>query len=302
MSEIRQNSEAMQVSVASNKPPSSLVQVGIITKYEMSNYFRSRRFFILLGIALAIGVLLTVLVAHFGVGRIATDPQGNITSLQFYSTWWGSFSATILVFFAAVFFGGDAVSGEFQNKTGYFLVANPIRRSSIYIGKWFAALIAALIIIGVFTSITIANGLYYFGTGNGLPWQFVQSFIFTLVYLIAALGFTFFFSSVFKNSAMSIIVTAILLLFGFSLIQDLVVGFANYEPWFTLSYGSDIISNILMSSYPAQKETLTSHFGNRTFTSTTFNATVPEGLTIMLVYFAVTAILGLVLFERKEFN
>ncbi len=35
---------------------------------------------------------------------------------------------------------------------------------------------------------------------------------------------------------------------------------------------------------------------------TTFNASIPEGLAIMVIYFAVTAILGLILFERKEFN
>jgi ABC-2 type transport system permease protein len=295
-------SQQIDPSLEGNKPPSSIAQVGIITRYEMSNYFRSRRFFILLGISLAIGVLLTVLVAYYGVGKIATDQQGNITSVAFYTTWWGSFSATILVFFAAVFFGGDAISGEFQNKTGYFLVANPIRRSSIYIGKWFASLIASLIIVGIFTAITIANGLYYFGTSNGLPWQFQESFLFTLVYLIAALGFTFFFSSLFKTSAMSIIVTAILLLFGFGLIDDLVIGLANYEPWFSLAYGSGIISNVFTSPFPAHETSLTAHLGKRAITTTQFNASIPEGLAIMLLYFAITAVVGLVLFERKEFN
>jgi ABC-2 type transport system permease protein len=295
-------SQQIDPSLEGNKPPSSIAQVGIITRYEMSNYFRSRRFFILLGISLAIGVLLTVLVAYYGVGKIATDQQGNITSVAFYTTWWGSFSATILVFFAAVFFGGDAISGEFQNKTGYFLVANPIRRSSIYIGKWFASLIASLIIVGIFTAITIANGLYYFGTSNGLPWQFQESFLFTLVYLIAALGFTFFFSSLFKTSAMSIIVTAILLLFGFGLIDDLVIGLANYEPWFSLAYGSGIISNVFTSPFPAHETSLTEHLGKRAIIATQFNASIPEGLAIMLLYFAITAVVGLVLFERKEFN
>jgi ABC-2 type transport system permease protein len=288
-------------SLEGNNPPSSVSQVGIITKYEISNYFRSRRFFILLGIALAISVALTAVVAYFGVAKIATDQLGNITSLQFYTTWWG-FSATILVFFSAIFFGGDAVSGEFQNKTGYFLVANPIRRSSIYIGKWIAALIASLIIIAIFTAITLANGLYYFGASNGLPWQFQESFLFTLVYLIAALGFTFFFSSLFKTSAMSIIVTAILLLFGFSLIDELVTALANYEPWFSLAYGSGIISNVFSNPYPVHDATLTEHLGKRTISITQFNASIPEGLAIMLAYFAVTAIAGLVLFELKEFN
>src|SRR5487761_173140 len=299
MSQHDQNSMT-DVSLEGNKPPSSLTQVGIITKYEISNYFRSRRFFILLGISLAISALLTFFVAYFGVGKIATNPvTGSVESILFYSTWWG-FSATILVFFCAIFFGGDAISGEFQNKTGYFLVANPIRRSSIYIGKWIAALIASLIIIGIFTALMLANAVYYFG--SSVPWQFDYSLVFTLVYLIAALGFTFFFSSLFKSSAMSIIVTAILLLFGFSLIDDLVTRLANIEPWFTLSYGSGIISSVFSTPYPSHISTTVEHFGARAISSTSYFATIPEGLTIMLVYFIVTAVLGLVLFERKEFN
>jgi len=287
-------------SLEGNKLPSSMSQVAIITRYEISNYFRSRRFYILLGIALAISALLTFLVAYYGVGKIATNElTGVVESILFYSSWWG-FSATILVFFCAVFFGGDAISGEFQNKTGYFLVGNPIRRSSIYIGKWIAALIASLIIIGVFTGIMIANGLYYFGAN--VPSQFGESFLFTLVYLIAALGFTFFFSSVFKSSAMSIIVTAILLLFGFSLIDELVTRLVNIEPWFTLSYGSGIISSVFMNPYPNHIQTSTIHLGARVITNTSYYATIPEGLAIMLVYFLVTAVLGLFLFERKEFN
>jgi hypothetical protein len=35
---------------------------------------------------------------------------------------------------------------------------------------------------------------------------------------------------------------------------------------------------------------------------TTYNATIPEGLTIIAIYFIVTAVIGLILFERKEFN
>lgn len=37
-------------------------------------------------------------------------------------------------------------------------------------------------------------------------------------------------------------------------------------------------------------------------TLTTYSAAVPDGLIFMGAYFVVTAILGLVLFERKEFN
>ena len=195
-------------SMQGNILPTSMRQVGTITKYEMLNYFRSRRFLILLIIGLVISGLLTFAVADRGISNVA-----HKLLLRFYSTWWGD-SATFVIVISAVFFGGDAISGEFQNKTGYYLVGNPIRRSSIYIGKWIAAFVASLIIIAIFTAITIANGVYYFG-GNAFPSQFGESWVFSIVYLIAALGFTFFFSSLFKSSSMSILVTAVLLLFGF---------------------------------------------------------------------------------------
>src|SRR5207244_11493051 len=124
----------------------------------------------------------------------------------------------------------------FQNKTGYFLVANPLRRSSIYIGKWLGALTASLMVLAIYAAITLGNGLYYFGAN--VPYQFAESLRFSILYLIAVLGFTFFFSSLFKSSSMSILVTAILFLFAFSLIQLILSGLAQIEPWFIITYGS----------------------------------------------------------------
>jgi ABC-2 type transport system permease protein len=229
-----------------------------------------------------------------------------VTNLGFYSNWWGgttSFSPiTLVIILSGIFFGGDAISGEFQNKTGYFGIPNPIRRSSIYIGKWLSAFLAATAILAVFTVITIANGVYYFGS-SGVPYQFVYSLLFAWYYLAAVLGLTFFFSSLFKSSSISILVTVILLLFGFTLISELVSILVGIEPWFVLTYGGGIIGNILQSSYPLAKTVTTTPIGHgRTFTITTFAASVPQGLAIIGVYFIVTAILGLILFERKEFT
>ena len=100
---------------------------------------------------------------------------------------------------------------------------------------------------------------------------------------------------------MSILVTAILFLFAFTLIQELVAGLVQVEPWFILTYGAQIIGNVLTTTYPAH--ITTNSFGPRGgINLTTYNATVPEGLAIIAIYFAVTAVLGLILFERKEFN
>jgi ABC-2 type transport system permease protein len=279
--------------MSTNKVPSSMAQVGITMKYTFLDYFRSRRFLILLIITLLISALLTIIVAW-------RRPESFLTSnLSFYDSWWGN-SVTFVIILSGIFFGGDAISGEFQNKTGYFGIPNPIRRSSIYIGKWLTAFLASTAIMAVFTVITVGNGIYYFGS-SGLPYQFGESLLFAWFYLAAVLGFTFFFSSLFKSSSMSILVTVILFLFGFTLIQTLVSDLVQIEPWFILTYGAGIIGNILNVSFPPHNAVVTQHFGGRAFTSTVFNATVPEGLAIIGLYFIVTAILGLVLFERKEF-
>ena len=184
---------------------------------------------------------------------------------------------------------------EFQNKTGYFLVANPLRGSSIYVGKWLGALIASMIMLAVFAAITVGNGIYYFGLN--VPYQLWESLLFSLLYLIAVLGFTFFFSSLFKSTSMSILVTAILFLFAFVLLQTLVEGLVKIEPWFIITYGAQIINNVLISPYPI---TSTQGSGPNAFTS--YNPTIPEGIAILMAYFVVTAVLGLLLFEKKEFT
>jgi ABC-type transport system involved in multi-copper enzyme maturation permease subunit len=173
----------------------------------------------------------------------------------------------------------------------------------VYIGKWISAFIAASIVLFIFMAITVANEALYYPLS--IPWQFAESFLFAWFYLMAVLGFTFFFSSLFKSTSYSILVTAILFLFAFTLIQTLIAALAQIEPWFILTYGSEIIGNVLASPYPAHV-TQAAGFGGRggaaAPTFTTFNATIPEGLMIIAVYFLVTAALGLILFERKEFN
>src|SRR5947209_20296494 len=272
-----------------NSVPGSISQVRIVLKYEFLNYLRSRRFYILIAIGLIISGLLTAVVGYFRPASFLTD------SLGFYAGWWGSSIAFVIVL-SGIFFGGDAISGEFQNKTGYFILPNPIRRSSIYIGKWLGALTASLMVLAIYAAITVGNGLYYFGAN--VPYQFAESLSFSILYLIAVLGFTFFFSSLFKSSSMSILVTAILFLFAFSLIQLIVSGLVQIEPWFIITYGSGIIGNVLMDTYPTTQPIR----GPGGRDSTTFAATIPEGIAILVIYFFATAVLGLVLFEIKEFT
>ena len=268
-----------------------------MARYAFVNYFRAKRFYVMLTIVLLMSGLLTVAVGYyrpllFGFAPAAANIAAEQSRLRFYTIWWASF-VNFIVIMSAAFFGGDAISGEYQNKTGYFLLPNPIRRSSVYVGKYIAALLASSIMLGVYALISLANGMYYFGPV--VPVELAHSFLYAWLYLVAAMSLTFLFSSAFRSSAISVLMTVILLLFVFNVI-DLVVGtVAAIEPWFSITYAEGIVSTVLSS-------TATPGGPGGAFAGASFTATVPEGLAIMAVYFVVTGVLGLILFERKGFN
>lgn len=270
-----------------------------MAKYNFLNYFRARRFYVMLSIVLIIGTILTVVVGYYGPdsfgGGLGALISADARARAFYGAAWGSFVILVLVLSAA-FFAGDAISGEFQNKTGYFLVPNPIRRSVIYAGKYIAALLAASIILGTFAVFIFANGLYYFG--SDVPVQFLESVAFSWVFLAATLSLSFAFSSLFRSSAISVLMSVIVYVFVFNVIDTVVGVVANSEPWFTLSYGASIIRLIFTVPYPPH---LAGSLANR-FGFSPFNPTVPEGLAIAGGYFLVMGVVGLWLFEKKEFT
>jgi ABC-2 type transport system permease protein len=121
------------------KVPPSVEQIVKLTRYQLREYLRSRRFVILTVLIAVIGVIVTAVVAYF---------RGSLVSnnLAFYASFWGG-GANVVIVLSAVFFGGDAIAGEFQNKTGYFLMGLPIRRATVYIGKYIAAFAASLAVL-----------------------------------------------------------------------------------------------------------------------------------------------------------
>ncbi len=165
-------------------------------------------------------------------------------------------------------------------------------RSSIFLGKLIASFLAFAIAIGVYAAITITDGAIYFGPS--VPYQLGESFVFAIFFILPILGISFFISSMFKNSSFSILLTAILL-FGLNYITPLITSLSNSELWYVPSYDAGIIANVLFpSGYPPHVVVLAG--------ISSYHATIPEGLAIMFAYFMVTTILGIILFEKDDFN
>jgi ABC-2 type transport system permease protein len=280
-----------------NRPPlRSWEQVLKLSGYQLRDYVFSRRFILMIGLVAIIGAILTAVVGYYRPSSFLASPGA------FYATTWGG-GVTIVIIFAGVIFGGDAIAGEFQNRTGYFLMGLPLRRATVYVGKYIAAFIAALAAVVFYAVIVLANSAFYFGA-SALTTTFGESFVLAVVYMLALLGATFLFSSLFKTSTYATLVVAVLFLFGFTLLQDLIAGLVHITPWFILTYADTIIGGVFNTSCMSNPGTHTCMVPGPGggFTETVTNATIPQGVAIMLAYFVITSILGLFLFEREEFG
>jgi ABC-2 type transport system permease protein len=273
--------------------PHSMEQVFRLARYQLRDYLLSRRFILMLGIVAILGVIITAVLGYYRPASLLDS------SNSLYSTIWAS-GITVVIVFAGVIFGGDAIAGEFQNKTGYFLMGLPVRRATVYTGKYIAAFVSSLVAVLAFAAILLGNGAYYFGTG-AFTGAFLESLILSVVYMLALLGATFMFSSMFKTSTYAVLVVAVLFIFGFTILQELISGLVKIEPWFIISYADSVIGYPFLSTLPAHVVQMPVGPGGST-TLTTYNPTYLEGVLIMLGYFVGTALLGLLLFEREEFS
>jgi ABC-2 type transport system permease protein len=264
-------------------------QILILARWQWRDYLRSRRFLTLVAIISVVGVIISAVTAYF-------RPAFVNSPTAFYATLWGS-SVTVPIVLAGIFFGGDAIAGEFQNKTGYFLMGLPLRRITVYTAKFLAALFASFVILLYFAAIILANGAFYLGA-NAFPWQFGLSFLLATVYLLALLGFTFLFSSLFKTSSYATLLTAVLFLFGFNILQAVISALAHSEPWMVISYSSGIIGNVFLDPYPPHVVPPTP--GGPPFAI--YNPTIETGVAIMVAYLVFSAVAGLFFFGRKEFT
>jgi ABC-2 type transport system permease protein len=269
-----------------SRVPGTLDQAFRLSRYQFRDYLRSRRFVLMIGIVVAIGAILSLVLYHFHGAGLSGSADA------FYGSLWAG-AAPYVIVFAGIIFGGDAIAGEFQNKTGYFLMGLPIRRTSVYLGKYVAAFLASTISLLLFLAIVVGNGVVYLGVGS-VNGALLVSLGIALLYLAALLGAVFLFSSMFKNSLYAVLVVAVLFLFGFTIIQDVVVGLVHMEPWFLISYANIVIS------YPFGA--IPPHIQQSAFTGTTYSPYYWEGIVIMLGYAVLTALGGLAFFEREEFT
>jgi ABC-2 type transport system permease protein len=208
---------------------SELEKLRVVISYEFMKHIRRARLYVILTIALVAEVLVLILIPalHDWVYPSSVMVMAAILTV-----------GPSLAALGAVFFAGDAIAGEFESRTGFILFTNPIKRLTLWTGKYLAGLIAVALLI-VFTYIIIAVSLL--GIYGEVPVEILTSFGLCLLYAAATLSVTFFFSSVSKG-AMGATVMTLLFVWVVSGILESVLSFTGNPYWFILSAGGDSIA------------------------------------------------------------
>ena len=262
-------------------------QLIVMAKYQFRNYLRSKRLLILFIITFAIAILYLVVIA------IYVNPE-DMKVKDFSSNW--SSPISFLVILASLFFGGDAIAGEYQSKTGYFLFPNPIKRIIILWGKFLASFLASLIVVLSYWAVSLIAIFYYYSEIPDVVWYSISL---SLLFLVSLLSLTYLFSSLFKNGAIAITIVAIIYFFVFRIVDSISM-LSGIEPWFSITYGASVITLVFQGDYMgdyAHKQIL--HVG-RHMSFTTYNPYMWEGIAIMVLYFVISAILATLLLHYKE--
>jgi ABC-type transport system involved in multi-copper enzyme maturation permease subunit len=197
---------------------------------------------------------------------------------------------------AGVFFSGDAISSEFEHKTGYLMFLNPVTRTTLLVGKYLSSCIACMLVVTMpYFIVSLGVTLIY----GELPAGLLLSYLFAVFYACTVASLTFVFSALFRGSMGASILPFLLIFFVFPVIMAVIM-IAGIEPIIFINYGAQIAQNILLNPYPPNRLTLPIGSGGLVITVTEFYATVAEGIIIMGSYMVIGLILSALITRRRQ--
>ena len=148
----------------------------------------------------------------------------------------------LFIYIIGVTFAGSIIVEDFEKSTGNLLFPK-ITKNRLLIGRFVARYIYGLVALIVYYSGIIIMSLIRF---EQFPVSLLISFLWAAYYLLAVFAFVTLFSSFFKRTAGSVIVSLLSLLMVFTMIQS-IMQFTGVtaEPLYFLTYYGNIITSVI---------------------------------------------------------
>lgn len=271
--------------------PNDIMQTVTVARNEITKFLRSRKLAVYLSLVVLIVVLMTAL--PYALGDGLSGSAGGV-----FSDYIGY--ASLLVLLGATLFASYTIVSEFEERTALILFTRPIRKSSIFLGKFLACyvLVAAVVVIYYLVSLAIA-----FAVSGHMVTSFPPSLAMSLLYVFATTGVAMFISSFMKKGGTSAVLTFITILLLIAVVSA-VMSSSGIDTWFML----DSASQSIVTSIPEYVESAN---GMMTEIGMSMGVDV-SGMMVqaadcvrsgaaMFAWGVVTLVLSYLVFSRREF-
>lgn len=246
-------------------------------------YFQTKRFIVVFPLFLVISLIPIILIATGNIPK-------PLNVYSFTSNGLSSFvTASALI---CALFAGDAISRDFSRE-GFFTLTQPVNRYRIMLSRFLAATIVAIITLtfSYLVPYIVSSEVFYNTVVPSLGEIIALAFIFN----ISLVAFSMLFSSLFKSSSVSIIVTVLIVWIVMPSISG-VLQFLSIEPWFLISYAGSSISALSQENYPPHEQTINLPNGHLTI----YTPYVWEATIISIVYLVLSLVIAYLIYSRRE--
>lgn len=255
-----------------------LRQSYVVMKNELRKHLRGKKILIFSALMVAMIFLITVLPYLVG-GGLPTDSSALISMYLGFSS--------ILALLAATLFTSGTIVSEFEERTALILFTRPIKKWSIFLGKFAASLVLGIAFMGLFYAIVAVISAVMTGV---VPSDLIVSLMLLCAYVVGASGIAMMISAIMKKSSTSAILTFVTLLMLISIVT-MVLQQVNVNTWFMIDTASASVTYCLSGI----REML-AHIG----------VIIPapnvlQDFSVMVVWGIVTAVIAFFIFRKREF-
>jgi ABC-2 type transport system permease protein len=280
----------MKMATQKRSPPSDMKQVMLVTRYDIYKHLRSKRLLGFLIVEAALLFLILALPPLLG-NDYNHNPDGYLSSFT------NSNTINLLIVVGATLFAGDAIVSEYQNRTGYLIFPNPVKKSVLFAGKF----LASTLIIGgavlLWYGVAMISGVAITGSVTVLA---AYSLLLALLYSIACIGVGFFLSALMKGSTGALVFTFALLFLILPIVDSTVGAVGGVKPEISLTFAGGTIDHIMQTPYPVDANQTIPVAAGQNITLYSLIPNVGTSVVVMAGYVVVLGALTFVLFKRKE--
>ena len=145
-------------------------------------------------------------------------------------------------------FSSVTLVSEFEDRTSLVLFTKPIRKASIFMGKFMAAYALSLAFMVVYYLISAVIVLVKTG---GFTASMFPSMLYCAIYIFALTGIAMFFSSVMKKSSSASIMTFVFILLVPGIVSAIIAAAMSSSPeqvldvWYMLNIAEGVITDCI---------------------------------------------------------